>query len=232
MRRTGSFTLAGAKGAEQFTQEVDKSTSVWARGGGMSGMFTGMTGAIGAFSTGGWKGGLMSMANTALSFLPPGMAQAAQAALAAFSAVWKAIKKPSEAELKARKDVDDYEKSFIENLDPAQLQEAMDAGWESWEDAAFLIGIRDQYLEVGKSAAQAEADVKKYWDAIEKGDMETIDSMQDKWDEMGVSIDEVGAAVEAAWQKSSSAAVSGFETSEGCRRESIPRKYTIFVSST
>ena len=128
--------------------------------------------------------------------------------------LWSSLKKPSEAELAARRDVDDYEAAFIDGLSQAQIAEAMNAGWESWEDAAFLIGIRDQYLEIGKSAAQAEADVARYWNAIEAGDMETINSMQAEWDAMGVSIADVAAQAQAAWDAASGAAVSAFRAAE------------------
>ena len=160
------------------------------------------------------RGGILSMANTALSYLPPGMAQAAQAGLAAFSAVWKAIKSPSEAELKARRDVDDYEAVAIEGLSDAQLAEAAAAGWESVADAGFLIKIRDQYVEVGLSAQQAETDVNAYWAAIESGDIEAINAQQAEWDALGLSIDEVAAGVTAAWEASSSAAASAFYKAE------------------
>ena len=75
-----------------------EAASAWDRAGGFTGMFTGMTGAVSAFATGGWKGGVMSIVNTAASLLPPGMAQAAQVAIAAFGAVWK----PSSARAKRR----------------------------------------------------------------------------------------------------------------------------------
>ena len=93
-RATRQLQAAGADGGPLLTAALDESTSAWASGGGLSGMFTGITGAVGAFATGGWKSGIMSMANTAMSFLPPGMSQVAQASLAAISAVWSAMKRP------------------------------------------------------------------------------------------------------------------------------------------
>ena len=179
----GSWTLAGGLGGEKMAAAVDETTGAWARGGGMAGMFSGLTGAVTQFSTGGWKSGVMSLVQTATNFLPPGMAQAAQIGIAAVSAIWKAVKKPSEAELAARKAVDDYEAAAIEGLDDVQITEAISAGWASWEDAAFLIKIRDQYAEVGRSADEAEADVSAYWAAIKSGDTEKIDAQQAAWDD-------------------------------------------------
>ena len=77
------WVLAGAHGGEKLTDAVEEETSTWASGGGMNRMFTGMTGAVTAFASGGWKSGILSMANEAMSYLPPGMAQVAQASLAA-----------------------------------------------------------------------------------------------------------------------------------------------------
>ena len=227
----GSWTLAGGQGGEKMAAAVGDKVSAWSRGGGAAGMFSGLTGAVTQFATGGWKSGVMSLVQTATNFLPPGMAQAAQIGIAAVSAIWKAVKKPSEAELAARKDVDDYEAAAIEGLSEAQLAEAAAAGWESVADAGFLIKIRDQYGEVGLSAEQAEADVAAYWAAIESGDLTTIDAYQEKWDGLGVSIEEAAAATEAAWEASSSAAASAFYKAEDAGTSAYDKIYAEAIES-
>lgn len=213
-RVAAEYQAAGPTFAAGGEVAAEETVGGFERFGGWKGMMSGASAAIGAFATGGWKAGIMSMAQTALSFLPPGMAQAAQAALAAFSAVWKFFKRPSEAELRARKDVDDYEAAVIEGLSETQIAEAKSAGWKSWEDAAFLIGIRDMYVEAGRSAAEAEADVARYWEALKAGDQGAIDAMQADWDELGVSIDDVAASAQAAWDAAAGAAVGAFNAAQ------------------
>ena len=202
-------------------------TTAFERFGGWKGMMSGASAAVGAFATGGWKSGVMSMAQTAMNFLPPGVAQAAQAALAAVSAIWSKFKRPSEAELAARKMVDDYEKTAIAGLSESQIAEAMSAGWASWEDAGFLIKIRDQYAEVGKSSADAERDVQAYWDAIARGDAEAIKAQQDAWDELGVSV----AELEAAWASVGSSAASAFDKAKAAGINAYDTVYEAAIAS-
>ena len=92
----------------------DEAASAWDRSGGFTGLFTGMTGAVSAFASGGWKGGMLSLANTAMQYLPPGMSQVGQDAIAAFGAVWNAIKRPSEEEIAARKSFAGIHASAVE----------------------------------------------------------------------------------------------------------------------
>ena len=121
---------AGAEGAGGFV-------GAWQEFGGWKGVMSGASAAVGAFATGGWKAGVMSMAQTAMNFLPPGMAQAAQAALAAVSAVWGAIKGlfgPSEAELAGREAFASFHAGAVEELGGTQrfadeVQVAINAGW-------------------------------------------------------------------------------------------------------
>ena len=189
----------------------------WQKNSGWSGLMDGVSAALGAFATGGWQSGIMSMVQTAVTYLPPGFKEAAQIAIGMYTTLWNTFKNPSDAEVRARQDVDDYEAAAIEGLSESQIAEAMAAGWQSWEDAAFLIGIRDQYLAVGLSAEQAERDVQAYWDAMAAGDEAAVDAQQEAWDELGVSVAEVeAAAVEAAaaalaaWNAVGGSAASAF----------------------
>ena len=67
---------------------------------------------------------------------------------------------------------------------------------QSWEDAAFLIEIRDMYLAAGLTAQEAETHVQAYWDAIHEGDRGAILDQQEAWDALRETIEEDTAAVE------------------------------------
>ena len=81
--------------------------------------------------------------------------------------------KPSEAELAARQQIKDYGDTIIAGLSASQLAEAADAAQGHWagneRGAQFLIGVRDAYVAVGKSAADAERDVTRLWQAEKRG---------------------------------------------------------------
>lgn len=155
---------------------------------------TGIMGPMTNFINRDWKAGAKAMISNFANTILPGLGSLVGPISGAIGKLWGLFKKPSDAELAARKDVDDYERTAVAGLSQSQIAEAKSAGWASWEDAAFLIGIRDAYTAAGMSAAQAEQDVQRYWAAIESGDMATIDRYQKQWDDLGASIDSVADA--------------------------------------
>ena len=210
----------------------------WQKNSGWSGLMDGASAALGAFATGGWQSGIMSMVQTAVTYLPPGFKEAAQIAIGMYTTLWNTFKNPSDAEVRARQDVDDYEAAAIEGLSESQIAEAMAAGWQSWEDAAFLIGIRDQYLAVGLSAEQAERDVQAYWDAMAAGDEAAVDAQQEAWDELGVSVAEVEAATEAAtraalaaWESIGRSAASAYDRAKKAGADAYDTVYAKAIES-
>ena len=214
----GSWTLAGGIGGEKFAAAVEDKTGAWARGGGLSGMFTGMTGAISTFATGGWKSGLASLTNSALSFLPPGMAQAGQAALAAFSAVWSMMKRPSEAEIAARESFAGIHTSAVEVFgETAAYQErvgiAIAAGWDRTL-AETRIGFDLAAEAAGLAAAEGELLYARYQEAVKSGNTEVVASIEATYQSWIASAAEAEAAATAAAERTTSAAVSGFERSQ------------------
>ena len=80
---------------------------------------------------------------------------------------------PSEAELAGRKTAWAFRDGVIATLNDAQLAEAAQAALGDWRGnergVQFLIGVRDAYLAVGKSAADAERDVTRLWQAEKRG---------------------------------------------------------------
>ena len=81
---------------------------------------------------------------------------------------------PSEAELAGRKTAGAFRDGVIATLTDGQLAEASQAAlggaWRGNEQGAqFLIGVRDAYLAVGKSAATAESAVTRLWQAEQRG---------------------------------------------------------------
>ena len=81
---------------------------------------------------------------------------------------------PSEAELAGRKTAGAFRDGVIATLNDGQLAEASQAAlggaWRGNEQGAqFLIGVRDAYLAVGRSAAEAEAAVTRLWEAEKRG---------------------------------------------------------------
>ena len=80
---------------------------------------------------------------------------------------------PSEAELAGRKTAGAFRDGVIATLNDGQLAEAAEAALGHWrgneQGAQFLIGVRDAYLAVGKSAADAEAMVNRLWEAEARG---------------------------------------------------------------
>ena len=80
---------------------------------------------------------------------------------------------PSEAELAGRKVALAFRDAVTATLTDGQLAEAAEAALGAWrgneQGAQFLIGVRDAYLSVGRSAAEAEAMVIRLWQAEERG---------------------------------------------------------------
>ena len=71
---------------------------------------------------------------------------------------------PSERELAGRQAVQDFEKGIIAGLNATQRAEA---GGERWKQV--VIGVRDAYLAVGKTAKEGERAVGRMWDAQKRG---------------------------------------------------------------
>ena len=188
----------------------------------MSGMFSGMTGAVTQFATGGWKAGIMSMVQTATNFLPPGMAQAAQAAIAIGAAVWKAIKRPSEEEIQARKTFAGMHEIAVSELGGIaeyqdQVATLMADGWDRTL-AETVAGFEHWGAEAGIAHDYVVAKYAEYQAAVKAGDGERMAAIEDEvnaWrdaaDEKTRIAEEAAAAAEAAWQASSSAAVSAYD---------------------
>ena len=80
---------------------------------------------------------------------------------------------PSKAEQAGRKTAGAFRDGVIATLNDGQLAEASKAALGAWRGnergAQFLIGVRDAYLSVGKSAAQAESAVTRLWRAEKRG---------------------------------------------------------------
>ena len=89
---------------------------------------------------------------------------------------------PSKKERAARAGVDAFQKSAFAGLSDKQRQGAQEAvtsgGWSSAEAAGTLIAVTDAYLSIGKSAKDAERDVKAMWDAEKRGPEATQAAMQ------------------------------------------------------
>ena len=221
-RATRQLQAAGADGGTLLTAALDESTSAWARAGGLSGMFTGITGAIGAFAAGGWKGGLTSMLNTAASYLPPGMAQVAQASLAAISAVWSAMKRPSEEEIQARKTFEGMHEIAVEELGGIaeyqdQVATLMADGWDRTL-AETVAGFEHWGAEAGIAHDYVVSKYAEYQSAVKAGDAERMAAIEDEvnaWKAAGAEkirlAEEAAEAAIAAQERVNNAAVSGFE---------------------
>lgn len=76
---------------------------------------------------------------------------------------------PSAMEKEARNLVATFEDSVISRLNSTQLDEARGRRW-----AQVVIGVRDAYLQNGRSAAEAEAQVQRLWDAVKNGGPEAV----------------------------------------------------------
>ena len=167
--------------------------------------FTGIMSAVHGFADGGWKGGLSQLTNVALSFLPPGMAQAAQAALGAFKGIWnKFFRKPGEAELAARASFDSIQQSFRTNLgDMAEYQEYFNSlvaqGWDE-NQAEVKAGFDYWGRQAGVSWAEIGALHTRYLEAVKAGNAEEIAAVEaviQAWRDQSDAVADNTAAVDA-----------------------------------
>ena len=136
----------------------------------------GVLGKIGSIGTtiGGGIGKFLSLGLNGVPIVGPFLAAFGGPLL---KGVGKLFKKmfggPSEAELAGRKTAGAFRDGVIATLNDGQLAEAAQAALGDWrgneQGAQFLIGVRDAYLAVGKSAADAERDVTRLWQAEKRG---------------------------------------------------------------
>ena len=152
-------------------------------GGGLTGALgkifsgDGMLGKIGSWGTkiGGGIGKFLSLGLNGVPIVGPFLAAFGGPLL---KGVGKLFKKmfggPSEAELAGREAAGAFRDGVIATLNDGQLadasQAALGGAWRGNEQGAqFLIGVRDAYVAVGKSAEQAEAAVTRLWKAEARG---------------------------------------------------------------
>ena len=155
-------------------------------GGGEGGGFTdaagklfsggGVLGKIGSVGTkiGSGIGKFMSVGLNAVPIVGPFLAAFGGPLL---KGVGKLFKKmfggPSEAELAGRETAGAFRDGVIATLNDDQLAEAANAALGAWRGnergSQFLIGVRDAYRSVGRSAAEAEAMVNRLWEAEARG---------------------------------------------------------------
>ena len=106
---------------------------------------------------------------------------------------------PSEAELQAREIVRVWEDTIIAGLSETQ---AAEAGAERW--AQVVVGVRDAFIEVGRSEQQALDIVQALWDAIKEGPEAVSTVIQ--------AIQPILAEAEALRQQSETTVTSSMET--------------------
>ena len=141
-----------------------------------------------------WKGisggqGISGLLKNVGSGLSEGLGQIlsggiASAVNAAVGLAWTGLKKlggffkslfggASEAELAGRETAGAFRDGVIATLTDGQLAEAAEAALGAWrgneQGAQFLIGVRDAYVAVGRSAAEAEGMVNRLWEAEARG---------------------------------------------------------------
>ena len=123
-----------------------------------------------------------SAASGIASFALGGLAKAIPIVGPLVGKLFGALKKPSEAELAARKQVADYTQTIVKGLSASQLDEAADAAQGHWagneRGAQFLIGVRDAYVAAGRSASEAERLVGRYWAASKDGGPEAVAAIE------------------------------------------------------
>ena len=203
-----------SKTAKQLTDEVEEQIGAWSRGGGWSNLFDGFTASVSAFSTGGLKGGLASILHTATDFLPPGLSQVAKAGIAAFTAVWKAWKRPTEAEIAARKSfagLHEAAKDELSKLPEYQesVQKHIADGWDRTL-AETLSAFSYWGQQAGLTHDQAVAHYARYQQAVKDGNEQVIQSIEatyKSWQEQGRATMEAAEAQSAAAQEAAIALV-------------------------
>ena len=157
-------------------------------------MFTGITGAIGAFATGGWKSGMIvdcSM-TAAMQLLPPGMAQvSAGRRLPLVTADVEARSSGrSEEEIQARKTFESMHQIAVTELSGIaayqdQVATLMADGWDRTL-AETVAGFEHWAAEAGIAHDYAVAKYAEYQAAVKAGDaerMEAIESEVNAWRE-------------------------------------------------
>lgn len=113
------------------------------------------------------------------TMIAPGIGTLIGAGLGAFGGFLKgAFGGPSKDERDGRMSVADFQQSTLAGLTPDQLKEAQGAGWSDVSGAATAIALRDAYLAVGKTAEQAQLDLKALWDSEKKGPTAVTAAMQ------------------------------------------------------
>lgn len=121
---------------------------------------------------GGVKGEIMqSAAAVAAAFATGGPIAGAIAAIGEGAKWLTRLFTVSDAEKRGRAAAQAFRDAVLETLDAskAQIAKAASAGWQDPDRALFAIAVRDAYLKVGKSVAEAEMWVRKLWEAEAKG---------------------------------------------------------------
>ena len=146
---------------------------------------------------GGTAGKILSeVGNIAQAFASGGLVGGIIAGVGAAIKGLKSLFGVSEAEKKARAFADTYADTIIKTLNDAQLAEAVDAALGAWRGnergAQFLIGVRDGFVAAGRSAAEAEQLVGRYWKAVRDGSPDAVKAIEAQID----AVVKVGQAVQ------------------------------------
>jgi len=138
---------------------------------------------------GGMFGPIGAMAG---QFIGKGVNAAVQLGLKGLKKLGGAIKRlfggPSEAEMEGRGLVAGFEDGIIAALSATQRAEA---GTERWKQV--VVGVRDAFIEAGKSPEEGEAAVQRLWEAIKQGP----DAVRRVIAEIQPVLDQAGDAVDA-----------------------------------
>lgn len=105
---------------------------------------------------------------------------------------FKGIGGPSKEEQAGRSEARSFEDTLIKTLNATQQAEA---GSERWKQV--VIAVRDQYVAAGKSAAEAEAVVKRLWEAEKRGP-EAVKAVEDEIKNVIAIADQARAKTEEA----------------------------------
>jgi hypothetical protein len=112
----------------------------------------------------------------------PGIGTAIGAGFGALAGLIKSFFGVSQQEKQGRGVVADFQQQTFGGLSDAQKTEANQAvssgAWTDPTAAGTLIAVRDAYLSIGKTAQEAQRDVKAFWDAEKQGPEATTAAMQ------------------------------------------------------
>ena len=151
------------------------------------------------------------------------MAQAAQASLAAFSAVWSAMKRPSEAEIAARESFAGIHASAVEMYGQTatyteSVQRLVADGWDQTL-AETVAGFEHAGAAAGVSHDEVVRLYAQYQQAVKDGNTELVASIEATYQGWVDEAQAAEAEATAAHERATNAAVSGFERakSEGER---------------